>query len=436
MQDIPINSFISLEDFKISLAIPVLTYSNCSGGIEERNSSKSGIFIAFTSTHIIPYVKVIVNVKANETKQSAAPTERKVIIVMTKNARQMLMGDIEMTPDIFLESKDMRDKCISRIELLDKVKQLFLLPELECLTTKQMADYFEVGYEAIKHQYKANQKEFDDDGTTTKSPAAFKILNGLAKTVKNMAQQNGKLVITLADNTELIIPNRGIKCFPKRAILRMGMLLQGSRVSQEIRTQLLNTFERATVEQRTQTLDEEEYILLDMMRAYKKHDITGVLAAANKQDEMNKRYINSLRQENTNLEKENEKVTSDNKALTAANDIYAKDVLKWADRASANRAVRVMANMFFGGRFEYAWNTIYKELAYKYGIVVKARAALDTRKRSLLSYIKDNEWVYVFREIAALCNQNKGNIKKLFADAKIDISNIDSADMQLANTSA
>ncbi len=355
-------------------------------------------------------------------------------MVMTKDTRQMLMGDKDMTPDIFLGSKEMRDKCINKIELLDKVKQIFLLPELECLTTKQMADYFEVGTEAIQSQYKRNKNEFDGDGVILKKPSDFKSLGCSARTTQN--QTRGSTTVVFEDGTELLINNCGIKCFPKRAILRMGMLLQGSRVSQEIRTQLLNTFERATVEQRTQTLDEEEYILLDMMRAYKKHDITGVLAAANKQDEMNKRYINSLKQENTNLEKENEKVTSDNKALTVANDIYAKDVLKWADRASANRAVRVMANMFFGGKFEYAWNTIYKEMAYKYGIVVRTRAALDTRKRSLLSYIKDNEWIYVFREIAALCNQNNGNIKKLFSDAKIDISNLDSSDMQLANTSA
>ncbi len=140
-------------------------------------------------------------------------------MVMTKNARQMLMGDIKMTPDIFLESKDMRDKFIGRIELLDKVKRIFLLSELECLTTKQMADYFEVGIEAIQMQYKRNKVEFDEDGVTTKNPSDFKILNCSARTVKNLDQQNGKLVITLNDDTELIIPNRGIKCFPKRAIL-------------------------------------------------------------------------------------------------------------------------------------------------------------------------------------------------------------------------
>lgn len=124
----------------------------------------------------VSYKNILQNLcNSEELKQSASPTERMVIMVMTKNARQMLMGDIETTPDIFLESKDMRDKCISRIELLDKVKQIFLLPELECLTTKQMADYFEVGYEAIQSQYKRNKNEFEEDGVVLKSPLISKL---------------------------------------------------------------------------------------------------------------------------------------------------------------------------------------------------------------------------------------------------------------------
>ena len=43
------------------------------------------------------------------------------------------------------------------------------------------------------------------------------------------------------DNGKILtISNAGIKVFPKRAILRIGMLLTGSEVSSEIRSQLLN----------------------------------------------------------------------------------------------------------------------------------------------------------------------------------------------------
>lgn len=42
-------------------------------------------------------------------------------------------------------------------------------------------------------------------------------------------------------DTEVLINNRGIRCFSKRAILRIGMLLRDSEVAKEVRTQLLAT---------------------------------------------------------------------------------------------------------------------------------------------------------------------------------------------------
>lgn len=356
-------------------------------------------------------------------------------MVMTKNARQMLMGDIEMTPDIFLGSKDMRDKCISRIELLDKVKQIFLLPELECLTTKQMADYFEVGYEAIKSQYKKNQKEFDEDGVTTKSPSAFKILNGSSKTVKNMAQQNGKLVITLIDDTELIIPNRGIKCFPKRAILRMGMLLQGSRVSQEVRTQLLNTFEHATVEQRTAEINQEEDLVGSIIRAALNGDTENTVASFAEYVGYKNRYIAKIEQHNAELTQENamiseqkKKVEKINKDLKTENNILATDVLKWTDRTSANRLIRVLAGCMHR-KFPDTFNLVYHELLYKYSISLKNRAAKIKKKNlPLIAFVRDDEWIYVYKVVAAICNKCHINLNKLFKKAKIDVSNLDLTD--------
>lgn len=205
----------------------------------------------------------------------------------------------------------------------------------------------------------------------------------------------------------------------------MGMLLQGSRVSQEVRTQLLNTFEHATEEQRTYEIDKERKLRDDIWDAWGADNIDEVMKASAALDGYRKRYITALEKQNADLAKKNEKMSADNKALTAENEIYAKDVLKWTDRASANRAVKVLASMCFKGEWNVAWNTVYKELRYKYGIEPKIRAAGKSRKRSLLSYIRDDEWVYLFRVIAALCNQNNVSVKRLFEDAKINIANLD-----------
>lgn len=338
-------------------------------------------------------------------------------MVMTKQTRQMLMGDVEMTPDVFLGSKELRDKCIERIELLDKVKQILLLPELECLTTKQLAEYFEVGYEAIRAQYKRNKKEFDEDGVAIRPLDDFKNLNRSGRTVKNMVQQNGKLVIMLTDDTELIIPNRGTICFPKRAILRMGMLLQGSRVSQEIRTQLLNAVENTTPEQRTSAIDEEISLTNAIGAAFATGNMMKFAEACMSLDAYRKRYI-------TEMEQRNAKLTKKNKDLTITNHVLASDILKWTDRASANRLVRVLAGSIKHG-FADTFNLIYHELLYKYSISLKARAALRKKKAPLISFIHDDEWIYLYKVVAAICEKCHVNLPKLFAKAKIDVSGLD-----------
>lgn len=296
-----------------------------------------------------------------------------------------------------------------------------------------MADYFEIGVETIQKQYQRNRDEFDSDGTHIKTSTDFKSLSWTKCPTLKVAQQRGFIELTLPNNTTVLIPNGKIRCFPKRAILRMGMLLRDSVVAKEVRTQLLNTFENTTDKQRTAEIDKERELRDNIWDAWGADEIDEVMKASAALDEYRRRYITSLEKENADLTKQNAKVVSENKALTAENDIYARDVLKWTDRSSANRAVRVLATMCFKGDFEYAWNTIYKELNYRYNIGVKTRQAADKRKRSKISYIKDSEWIYLFRIIAALCNKNNINIKELFEDAKIDISDLDLPDRAVAH---
>lgn len=48
-----------------------------------------------------------------------------------------------------INDKQIRESLMERSEVLDKVKSLFLIPGHEVMTTKQVAEYFEVGIEAI-----------------------------------------------------------------------------------------------------------------------------------------------------------------------------------------------------------------------------------------------------------------------------------------------
>lgn len=338
-----------------------------------------------------------------------------------------MMTTTKITADSFLDNKELREQAMARVEVLDKVKKIVLIPELECMTVKQVADYYEVDVETIKWQYKNNRNEFDLDGTTSRVPADFKILNGSSTTVKNSTQLNGKLVITFNDDTELIIPNRGIKCFPKRAVLRMGMLLRDSAIAAEVRTQILNGFEKLTPEQQTAEIDKEEDLVGSIIKSALKGETQNVLTTFTDYIGYKNRYIAKIEQHNAELVQENakiseekEKVEQANKDLVVENDFLAKDILKWTDRSSANRLVRVIAGKCFKGNFKYAFNTIYKDLAYKYGVSVSVRKKRDNNRKPKIAYIKDNEWVYLYKVAVAICNQNHLNVKSVFKDAKID----------------
>jgi hypothetical protein len=74
-------------------------------------------------------------------------------------------------------------------------------------------------------------------------------------------KNSGKVIFHLSETVTIEVPNRGIRCFSKRAILRIAMLLRDSKIAQEIRTQLLNTFEHSTNEQRTVDIDEKPQLV-------------------------------------------------------------------------------------------------------------------------------------------------------------------------------
>lgn len=62
------------------------------------------------------------------------------------------------------KEKELRNQYIGRVEVLDKVKKLFLIPELEVMTVKQVAEFYEVDPHTITVCYQRNKAEVDEDG--------------------------------------------------------------------------------------------------------------------------------------------------------------------------------------------------------------------------------------------------------------------------------
>lgn len=148
-----------------------------------------------------------------------------------------------------IESKELREQFRDRVEVLNKVKALLLMPNTEFATTEQVASYYGVEKKTIQKLVERNREEIVSDGLEVKS---YKEITELLNT-DNMSA--------------LKIPPKGSTIFPPRAILRVGMLLRDSEVAKEVRTQLLNTIEHTTDEAKMIEIDQEKQLYMDIMFA-------------------------------------------------------------------------------------------------------------------------------------------------------------------------
>lgn len=298
-----------------------------------------------------------------------------------------------ITSESMVDNHDLRNELIARTEVLDKVKKLLLIPEMNCMTIRQVADYYEVDVDTINRCCQRNRTEIEGDGVVSKTPKIFKeILNRTTCSVKNFEQQNGKLVIQIDDNTRLEIPNRGIKCFSKRAVLRIGMLLRDSKIAQEVRTQLLNIVEHTAEEKPellTQDIDDEEKLQAAIGKAFATGDIMEFATAAQAYTAFQRRHI--------------DRIETSNKLLTA-------EVLHISDRKMFNRVMRKFASTLHIS-FGVAFSMLYKQLSYRYGIDLKKRG---DRKTPYIQYIKDDEWDKVQKVIVAILEKYGINVKEFF----------------------
>ena len=293
------------------------------------------------------------------------------------------MGNNEQT---IMDYRQVREEYIDRVDVLDKVKNLLVIPAMECMTMKQVANYYEVDIHTIQICYTSNKDELD-----------FKeIFKVTACDFKDLEQKHGKLIIHIDDNTTIEIPNRGIKMFPKRAILRVGMLLRDSVIAKEIRTQLLNIVEVAQEEKPeiiTQEIQKEEDLLMNICKAFATGDVVKLMTAMQEYSSYKDRHIKRLE--------------NDKKLLTA-------DILTISDRQMFNA---VMRKLVYTLHIDYpiAFGIFYKQLNYKYGINLKARG---DRKPPYIRNVREDEWDKVQKSIVAILEDNHINATEFLESCK------------------
>lgn len=127
-----------------------------------------------------------------------------------------------MNADLTLASaRAERDALASRTDVLDKVKVLRTLPDDMHVTTEMVAEFYEVSVDTIRSVVKLNRDEIDVDG--------YQVL------------PRAELERSFGDLSNLDPRARQIALFPRRAVLRVGMLLRDSAVARRVRDMLLDS---------------------------------------------------------------------------------------------------------------------------------------------------------------------------------------------------
>lgn len=291
----------------------------------------------------------------------------------------------------FIDDKVLRDKSVEHYEVLEKVKELLLIPNTKWATQKQVAEYYEVGEKAIETIYSRHRDELESDGVSLKSYKEFLNIQNEGLEISYVV---GKTIFTFANGNELTVPNRGLKVFPRRAILRVGMLLRDSEVAKEVRTQLLNIEEKTSTEIKTEDIEEEQKLMLSVGMAVASGDANAVAIASANLVAFKNRHI--------------EKLQNDNKAL-------AGEILSWSDRKKLNAGVRQLAAVT-GIPFGNMWNELYKNLQYKYGICLKQRGG-----KPFIQWVDESEWENVIKTFCAMCEAYDQSPTEMFQQTTPEI---------------
>lgn len=279
----------------------------------------------------------------------------------------------EKQNDNIITDRNIRDKCVGHYEVLERVKNLLLLPGTELMSIEQVADYYEVTPEWIKELYGNHREEIDSDGTEILPRGYY---NGSKLKPTSVEQKQTSITYTFEAGQIVTINNRGLKAFSKRAVLRIGMLLQQSNVATRVRTALLDIEEKSSDEIKVQDINEEQRLMLNVGMAYASGNIEAVMKATTEYNAFQNRHI--------------QKLENDNKAL-------AEGILEWKDRNKLNAGIRKLAAVT-GIHFSKMWNELYKNLQYKYGICVKQRG-----ETPYIQWIDESEWDDVMKTFCAMC---------------------------------
>ena len=307
-------------------------------------------------------------------------------------------------------NKELREVSIDQVEVLDKVKSLLLIDELEVATTTMVADFYEVDKKVIDSMTLRHRDELDTDGLylLTKKQA----LN-LRKT--DLMKSKYSVELRLGDGSFAKVVNRGTLAFPRRAILRIGMLLQDSKIAEEVRTQILNIEEKASNEVKVQAIDEEQSLLMEIAKAMMNGDAIATSMATANLVAFKNRHIAQL----------------DTKVA-----VLTQGLMTQSPRQIARQLVGAYAGKT-GKSFADVWNIVYRELLYKHGINVKTRRTraegVDSKK-PLIEFLDTQEQHIVLSTLVAMCEIQKHDVSEILMKFTGELPDVPEPSVKKAQT--
>lgn len=167
-------------------------------------------------------------------------------------------------------NQELRNDMIARVEVLEQVKEILTLGTTEFVTVELAANYYEIPKKTMESCIKENRQELESDGLTLYKHKEVKEMLESVENTKNLKLQGFK------------IPPRGLILIPKRALLRIGMLLRDSKIAKEVRTRLLDIVHDAEtqtdiVEEVVNEIREEQEISADLTKAILEGDYVKIM---------------------------------------------------------------------------------------------------------------------------------------------------------------
>lgn len=267
-----------------------------------------------------------------------------------------------------VKDKRLRESVINRTEVLDRVKQLILLPNTEYATTRMVAEYYEVTTDVIGMIVMANNDEVISDGYSTIS--GKELVSKINLETKTETKRGHYLV----DGIKIPYSKQGV--FTRRAILRVGMLLRDSEVAKEVRTYLLNvehdTQEKAPeiIDGITEEINEEQKLLMNIGIAFASGDNTQILLAT----QAHHNYVVALKDKRI-------KKVEDEKEMIITNALTISESRKIIKAIVTNIAAKTKRC------YPEVWNEMYRKLNYQLSININGRNG----KGSKLDKLNDEE---------------------------------------------